>query len=125
MGFFFTFLGTVPGILPHGWSLPSTMLLAATQSLSQLVLCSGLSKALMLWIVLVSEFVKSIQQISISDPPQSWLCGTSWQPHLRATSVPLLVAGLQPRGSHPTVPADLLALPRDVWRRAGQDGVTW
>lgn len=60
-----------------GLSLPSTSLLAATQSLSQLVLFSGLSKALMLWIVLVSEFVKSIQQISISDPPQSWLCGRS------------------------------------------------
>lgn len=50
-----------------GLSLPSIMLLAASLSLSQFVLCSRLSKALMLWIVLVSEFVRSIQQISISD----------------------------------------------------------
>ena len=61
--------------LRGGLSLPSTaLLLAATQSLSELVLCSELSKALMLWIGLASEFVESIQQISISDSPQSWLC---------------------------------------------------
>lgn len=93
---------------------PSTMLLAATQSLSQLVLCSVLSKALMLWMVLVSEFVRSIQQISISDPPQSWLCGRSWQPHLGATSIPLLVPGLQPQDSHPTIPTDPLGLSMGV-----------
>lgn len=68
----------------------------------------------MLWIVLVSEFVRSIQQVSISDPPQSWLCGRSWQPHLGATSIPLLVPALQPRGSHPTIPTDLLGLSMDV-----------
>lgn len=31
----------------------------------------------MLWIGLGSEFVESVQQISISDPPPSWLYGST------------------------------------------------
>lgn len=48
------------------------------------------------------------------------LAATFWGSLL---SLELLVPVLQPWGSHPTMPNEVLALPRDVWRRAEQGAV--